>query len=146
MSRYGFIVNLDKCIGCNACSLACRMATYGNGKDAWCSVLELNSEKEKRTVWLPYLCLQVGNQACGPEGQIPPCTKACPSEALIYGDIESRGSSSGVLASSGKPLPHTIDEARVYYLGHMPEDLCKKLPEPSAVIPKKYLPLNKLPP
>ncbi len=146
MSKHVFIINVDRCIGCHACSLACRLATYQEGKDSFCSVLELNSEKEKRTIWLPYVCLQVGDKACGPEDEVPPCVKACPVSALIYGDSERKEIKEYIENGKAVRMPYIGDYPRTYYMGKMPDDVAKELPDPRNVIPKKYMPLTKLPP
>jgi tetrathionate reductase subunit B len=75
--RWGFIVDLRRCIGCRACTIACK-AEYDVPLGAFRTAVyeEVqgkypNAEKQ----FLPRLCNHCeGNQ----EDQIPPCVKNCP--------------------------------------------------------------------
>jgi Fe-S-cluster-containing dehydrogenase component len=145
MSRYGFVVDVDKCFGCHACNLACRLATHEKGVGAPLFVLELSSDEERAPVWMPYVCTQIGDPICGPaDREAPPCVRACPTGTLLYGDLDDPGSQVGRIVASGaaKPLPHTTSEPRAYYTGRIPRDVEASLPDPRGIIPRKYLPLE----
>jgi Fe-S-cluster-containing dehydrogenase component len=54
------------------------------------------------------------------EGRIPKCVQVCPSQALIFGDLEDPKSEVSKIVASGKTEalnPERKDKPRVYYLG-----------------------------
>jgi len=54
------------------------------------------------------------------EGKIPRCVQVCPSQALVFGDLEDPKSNVSKIVASGKteaPNPEHKTEPRVYYLG-----------------------------
>lgn len=152
MVRYGFIINLDRCVGCHTCTLVCRVWTYDKGEDCWNTVLEFNSHEEKRVIWIPYVCTQLREPACGykvsKEEQSPPCVRNCPCGARIYGDLDNPLDPAGKLLMRGevKSLPYETEKPRAYYIGRVPKDVEKQLPKPSKVLPRKYIPLVHVPP
>jgi Fe-S-cluster-containing dehydrogenase component len=78
----GFLLDLNKCTGCQACLLACRIE---NGMDEacdWRSVLTFN---ERRIPGLPVYHLSLACHHCGD----PPCMNQCP--ALAYARDEATG-------------------------------------------------------
>lgn len=79
MSRYGMTVDIDRCVGCRACSVAC---TLHNGlpKDMrWSSVLEQESGvfPAVDVSYLPLLCMHCENA---------PCVEVCPTGASFKTD------------------------------------------------------------
>ena len=117
-----FVVDLRRCIGCHACSVACKTA-----HDVPLGEFPL------RVRWLPrpdgqtYAFLPVFSQSrCGgdPEslavGLDPACVRACPTAALVYGERESKDVA-GLLARQGtRPLqgPEATDlKHNVTYIG-----------------------------
>jgi Fe-S-cluster-containing dehydrogenase component len=128
MKRYGMLIDLRLCIGCNACTVACK-AEHGTQPEVfWCKVLE----KEEGTypavkrLFVPVLCNHCDN---------PPCEAVCPTEAtykteegLVLIDYDKcMGCSACILACPydartfieeerfyfpGTPIPHSVDELR----------------------------------
>ncbi len=147
MARFGFVLNLDKCIGCHTCTLACRVWTYDKKEDCWNTVLELNSHSEKRVIWIPYVCMQIRDPVCGETANSPPCARNCPGGVRIYGDLDNPTDPAGKLVAEGKakPLPYGTDKPRVYFVGKIPADVESQLPKPSEVLPRKYIPLTLVP-
>ena len=72
--KYGMVIDLRKCVGCNACSLACRQE-HGTASGILYSRV-LNSEAgtypNTRLEALPMLCMHCED---------PPCEKVCPTKA-----------------------------------------------------------------
>ena len=146
MARLGFVINLDRCVGCHTCTIVCRVWTYDKKEDCWNTVLEFNSHEEKRVVWVPYICTQIREPVCN-ETVNPPCVRNCPCGARMYGDLEDRAGPLERLIAEGKakPLPHETDRPRAYFFGRIPKDVESQLPKPSKVLPKKYIPLTHVP-
>ncbi len=85
-SRFGMVINLDKCNGCGACMLACAVennvppahakATERTGT-TWIRVYEVSNGRpfpDSRTVYVPLPCQQCENH--------PPCVSVCPQNAV----------------------------------------------------------------
>ncbi|AFM00387.1 Fe-S-cluster-containing hydrogenase subunit [Desulfitobacterium dehalogenans ATCC 51507] len=76
--RYGMAIDLERCIGCHACSVACKQANNLPNKIWWNRVLTVGGEAmdtamgtypNNKIQFLPVNCQHCDN---------PPCTKACP--------------------------------------------------------------------
>ncbi len=100
MARYGMVIDLAKCTGCQACEVACKMENnipisrpdqVRMGRSiAWMKVLveQEGSYPEVRARFVPRPCMQCDN---------PPCIKVCPVSATykseetgIIGQIYAR--------------------------------------------------------
>ena len=76
MSQYGFFVDLSRCIGCNACVIACKQwHDIPPGPVKWVRVYQWEKGvfPSTRIHLLPIMCYHCEN---------PICIKACPSEAI----------------------------------------------------------------
>jgi molybdopterin-containing oxidoreductase family iron-sulfur binding subunit len=74
MPRWGMVFDLKRCIGCNACVVACKTENM-LPEDAFFTrtfVVELGSFPNVKRVYIPSLCNQC---------EEAPCEKACPSGA-----------------------------------------------------------------
>lgn len=74
MTEYGFIIDLEKCVGCHGCSMACKQAN-GTPKGVTRSRVDRSYEGEypnTKRVITPMLCMLCGDPACVP---------ACPTGA-----------------------------------------------------------------
>lgn len=73
--RWGFLIDLGKCTGCTACSVACktendvRLGTFRNGVRS----AESGQYPDTARNFVPWLCNQCAK---------PPCIEKCPTEAL----------------------------------------------------------------
>ncbi len=117
-----FVVDLRRCIGCHACTVACKTA-----HDVPLGSFPL------RVRWLPrpdgksYAFVPVFSASlCGgdPEslavGLDPACVRACPTDALVYGERESDPIAALVEAHETEPLsgPEATDlKQNVTYIG-----------------------------
>ena len=74
--RYGMVIDLNLCVGCDSCTIACK-ATHGTPPGVyWLKVLEKEEGKypQVKRLFLPVSC-----NHC----ESPPCRDACPTGATI---------------------------------------------------------------
>ncbi len=74
MTGAGFLVDLNRCVGCAACVLACRLENGWGSENPWRRVLPLNLRRHPGG---PTYFLSVACHHCDE----PACLKACPSAA-----------------------------------------------------------------
>ena len=81
MPRYGMVIDLERCIGCQACTVACKMEN-GIEPGSWIKVKMLDGQPldtahgQFPNLTMPYLpvtCMHCQN---------PPCVDACPTDAI----------------------------------------------------------------
>ncbi|TAJ90151.1 4Fe-4S dicluster domain-containing protein [bacterium] len=74
MARYGMVIDLNTCIGCNACTIACKAEHATPAGIFWGKVLEKEVGKfpAARRIFLPVLCNHCKN---------PICLEVCPTGA-----------------------------------------------------------------
>ena len=75
MPTYGFVIDLKKCIGCHACTIACKSehdVPLGVNR-CWVKTVEKGTFPETQRFFLPVLCNQC---------EEAPCMKICPTSAL----------------------------------------------------------------
>ena len=89
MPNYGFAIDLRKCIGCHACTIACKaehQIPIGVNR-CWVKTVEQGTFPATRRLFFPVLCNQCSNA---------PCVTICPTRALfkrtdgivdLYGDV-----------------------------------------------------------
>jgi Fe-S-cluster-containing dehydrogenase component/formate-dependent nitrite reductase membrane component NrfD len=76
MPNYGFAIDLRKCIGCHACTIACKAEheiPVGVNR-CWVKTVEKGSFPDTRRFFFPVLCNQC---------EEAPCVRICPSSALF---------------------------------------------------------------
>jgi len=74
MARYAMVINLDKCIGCNTCAVACKVENHTGPDVFWCSV------EYKEVGIYPLVSLQFLPRSCAHCAN-PPCVEVCPTGA-----------------------------------------------------------------
>ena len=75
MANYGFAIDLRKCIGCHACTIACKAEhdiPVGVNR-CWVKTVEKGAFPETRRLFFPVLCNQCDDA---------PCVNICPTSAL----------------------------------------------------------------
>ena len=76
MAHYGFAIDLRKCIGCHACTIACKSEhdiPVGSNR-CWVKTVERGSFPQTQRLFLPVLCNQCEDA---------PCMEICPTSALF---------------------------------------------------------------
>jgi len=87
MPNYGFAIDLRKCIGCHACTIACKAEheiPIGVNR-CWVKTVEKGVFPETRRFFFPVLCNQCDDA---------PCARICPTNALFKrydGIVDLRG-------------------------------------------------------
>lgn len=71
MAKYGYVINLGRCMGCNACVQACKVENNTARNVFWMYVFRMETGKYPNSNWafMPRPCMHCDN---------PPCTKVCP--------------------------------------------------------------------
>ena len=79
MPRYGMVIDLARCYGCDACALACRDEHGTPAGVTWARVLkrEVGTPPDTARIPLPLLCMQCAQ---------PSCVSACAFGAMKMGD------------------------------------------------------------
>ena len=75
MARNCIVVNLDRCIGCWSCEVACKLENNVALGERWNKVVQVEPFGEfphVSTYWLPTMCQQCEES---------PCTHVCPTGA-----------------------------------------------------------------
>jgi Fe-S-cluster-containing dehydrogenase component/formate-dependent nitrite reductase membrane component NrfD len=76
MANYGFAIDLRKCIGCHACTIACKAEheiPVGVNR-CWVKTVETGTFPDTRRLFFPVLCNQCTDA---------PCLRICPTRALF---------------------------------------------------------------
>ena len=76
MPNYGFAIDLRKCIGCHACTIACKaehQIPVGSHR-CWVKTVEKGTFPDTRRFFFPVLCNQC---------EEAPCVRICPTRALF---------------------------------------------------------------
>jgi len=85
MPHYGLVIDLERCIGCHACTVACKVENKIE-QDSWIRVKMRDSQRldtaqgqfpDLTMYYLPLTCMHC---------QEPPCLNDCPTEAIYKRD------------------------------------------------------------
>ena len=81
MKQFTFVVDIDRCIGCKGCQVACKLensVALGQGRNKVCTIGPNGTYPNLQMYFLPPMCQQCEN---------PTCTQVCPTGAC-YKDEE----------------------------------------------------------
>lgn len=116
--RYGMVIDLRKCVGCNACTVACKQENATPPGVYWSKVLqyEVGRYPRARMRFLPMLCMHC-RQA--------PCLEACPTGAtyrhpagpVLVDEGRCVGCRYCVMACPYEARTHNASEPRGYFPG-----------------------------
>lgn len=76
MAKWGMLIDLKRCIACQACVLACKAENFIPPSIRWCKIVdyETGSYPRTRRELLPMLCMHCNDA---------PCVEVCPTGATI---------------------------------------------------------------
>ena len=79
MTRWGMVIDLDRCVGCNACTVACKIENGTPPDHYWARVYteESGTYPEVKTTYVPVLCNHCEDA---------PCVTVCPTGASYQRD------------------------------------------------------------
>lgn len=79
MTRYALVADLDRCVGCQTCTAACKQANATAPGIQWRTVLdfEVGEFPDVRRTFLPTGCMHCSD---------PPCLEVCPTKATQQRD------------------------------------------------------------
>lgn len=79
MTRLGMVLDLTRCIGCNACTVACKIENGTPDDHYWCRVYteETGTFPDVKTTYVPALCNHCADA---------PCVTVCPTGASYQRD------------------------------------------------------------
>jgi len=85
MTRYTLVIDLERCTGCETCSLACRVENGAAASDWMCVETIGGDGKDKPSGQYPDLRLEFLPRTCMHCAR-PPCADACPQGAIHQRD------------------------------------------------------------
>ena len=125
-TRPGLVVDLRRCIGCHACSVACKTEHSVPLGTFRMRVRWLPRPDRPTMAFVPLFDGELCDLGAGRAqvGLPPACVAACPTTALIHGDLGDPDStvSRAAVALDAQPLraPEADLRADVLYAGHEP--------------------------
>lgn len=84
MEKRGLLLNLDRCVGCYSCELACKQENNLSVGTNWISLITLGPKRVNGKMCMDFF-LDISNCTFCQE-----CVEACPTEALEFCDGEAK--------------------------------------------------------
>jgi len=119
MVRYGMVIDLKRCLGCDTCTMACKAANATTRGILWNRVLKYETGKypHVRLNYLPVLCMHCKE---------PECEKVCPTGAtskredgIVAVDNEKCVGCRYCMLACVYASRSFYEEVRTFYPGHM---------------------------
>lgn len=119
MARLGMVIDLKRCIGCNACTIACKAENATPPGVFWSRVLEREVGKfpSAKRIFLPILCNHCKS---------PPCKEVCPTGAtyqdengIVLIDYDKCIGCRACMAACPYEVRYFWDDRRTYYPGYI---------------------------
>ena len=125
--KMSMLIDLAKCVGCDACSVACKIENSTPGDIWWAPVVqaEVGTFPKARLSFLPTLCMHCED---------PPCQKSCPTKSIfqrkdgivIINEDKCVGSRACVSACPYNAITMWEKETTLYDSGSAPFDRMTK--------------------
>jgi len=81
--QYGILVDLDRCVGCYACEVACKQENSDAPGTPWIRVNTIGPKVVRGRLMMDYVPLvSDGCNFCPSRGLQPSCVAHCPTQAL----------------------------------------------------------------
>jgi molybdopterin-containing oxidoreductase family iron-sulfur binding subunit len=119
MARYGMVIDLKRCVGCDTCTMACKATNATTRGILWNRVLKYETGKypDSKLNFLPVLCMHCKE---------PECVKVCPTGAttrrndgIVVVDDEKCVGCRYCMVACPYASRYYFDKVRTYYPGHM---------------------------
>ena len=135
--RWGMVIDLKRCVGCQTCTIACKQEHGLPAETFWRFVAdcEVGEYPNVRRLFLPMQCMHCGN---------PPCVPVCPTGAsrqrpdgIVVVDYEQCVGCGYCALACPYRARHLIHEVRWYFLdGPTPPETATEQPERRGVMTK----------
>lgn len=87
---YGILTDLDRCVGCQACEIACKLENSIKEGSAWIQVMTIGPQEINGSLRAEYYTvIRPGHHFCKSrvlKGLEPFCVAICPTKALKFFD------------------------------------------------------------
>ena len=81
--KYGILVDLERCVGCYACEVACKQENRSSRSTSWIRINTIGPESVNGKLRMEYIPLiSDGCTFCRNNGLKPSCVDHCPTQAL----------------------------------------------------------------
>ena len=115
LERAGMVVDLRRCIGCHACSVACK-TEHGVPLGTFRMRVRWLPRPDRPTVaFLPLFDAELCDFGSNRQrhGLEPACVSACPTDALIFGDLADPDAKVTRVAQQHEARPFEAEEAKL---------------------------------
>ncbi|MBT7950062.1 MAG: 4Fe-4S dicluster domain-containing protein, partial [Gammaproteobacteria bacterium] len=130
MTRYAMVADLDRCVGCQTCTAACKQTNETSPGVQWRKVIdfEVGDFPDVRRTFVPVGCMHCSE---------PPCMEVCPTKAtsvredgLVSIDYDlCIGCAYCVVACPYQARYKVMDKSQAYKKGRMRHEKVQEHPE-----------------